>query len=171
MPTPDATVILDDYSLLAEGDIDLISTASDKLVTVQAAGSNGAVHVQGAKMVVMTVGTASVTVDADKNQATLQGLESVKIGVGPPAELGAVIELSPTGITLSLAQIITVKLGPTGIELKAAETSLKVGVEGITSSGPLLQESAEAARKVSTTLEQQQTSATRQFSAGVDMVG
>lgn len=171
MPTPDIKLILDDHALQVEGNLDLMTTGSRKTLTVQAAGSGSSINIEADSKVTVTVGAATVTVDGAKKQATLQGLESVKIGVGPPLEMGAVIALTPTGITMSLAKIITVTLSPTGVEIKAAETSFKVGVEGITASGPLLRESAEAARKVSTTLEQQQTSATRQFSAGVNMIG
>ena len=172
MATPDTSIVLDDYTLQIEGDVEIVSTGSDKQVVLQASGTGSSVQVQADDNVVLTAGgTATVTVDGAKKQATVQGLKSVKLGVGPPLELGAVIDLSETGITISLAKIITITLSPTGVEIKAAETSLKVGVEGITASGPLVQESAEAARKISTTIEQQQTSATRQFNAGVDMVG
>jgi hypothetical protein len=172
MATPDTTIVLDDYSLQIEGDVDIVSTGSDKQVTLQASGSGSSIHIEADDHVCLTAsGAAVVTVDSSKKQATVQGLESVKIGVGPPLEMGAVIDLTATGITLSLAKVITITMSPTGVEIKAAETSLKIGVEGITLSGPLLQAKGEAAHKLTTTIEQQQTSATRQFSAGVDMIG
>jgi hypothetical protein len=172
MATPDTNVVLDDYSLQVEGDIEFISTGSDKQVTLEASGTGSSLQVLADDNILLTAGgSATVTIDGAKKQATVQGLESVKIGVGPPGELGAVIDLSLTGITLSLAKLITITMSPTGVVIKAAETSLEVGVAGITLSGPLLQSKGEAANKVQSTLEQQNTDATRQFKAAVDMIG
>ena len=172
MATPDTNIILDDYSLQVEGDLELISTGSDQQVTLQAAGAGSSIQIEADDNILLTAGgSATVTVDGAKKQATVQGLESVKIGVGPPGEMGAVIDLTLTGITLSFAKIITITMSPTGVVIKAAETSVEVGVAGITLKGPLLQSQGEAANKVQSTLEQQNTDATRQFKAAVDMIG
>ena len=141
-------------------------------MTIQAGGTDGSVQIDGDAGVSLSAsGQAVVTVNAAKKQATITGVESVKIGVGPPGEMGAVIDLTLTGITLSLAKLITITMSPTGVVIKAAETSLEIGVAGITASGPLLQSKGEAANKAQNTLEQQQTDATRQFKAAVDMIG
>lgn len=60
---------------------------------------------------------------------------SVTLANGPP--LGAQIELTLKGITISYG-VVSITLNPLlGIELKTAETTLNIGAEGITSSAPI----------------------------------
>lgn len=171
MATPETLIVLGDYAIQSEGDLQLLATGAGKSLSLNATESDGSIQVQADKNVVISAGQALVSVDSAKKQATLQGFESVKVAAGPPAEMGAVIDMTPTGLNITLAKIISIKMSPAGIELKAAETTLRVGVEGITLKGPLIQENADAAKKVSAPLEQQQASATRQFNAGINMIG
>lgn len=172
MATPDTKVILDDHALQVEGNLDLMTTGSSKTLTVQSAGSGSSIHLEADAKITMTAGSATVTLDGSKQQATLQGIKSVKIGAGPPLEMGAVIALSETEISISLGgpMGMSITLGVAGIVLKAVETKLTVGPAGIEYQAPIAKEAAEAAHKVNTTIETQGASATRQLSAGVDML-
>ncbi|MGE3808546.1 MAG: hypothetical protein AB7K24_28100 [Gemmataceae bacterium] len=160
------------YVVTAGGSVQIQATGASSAVDIQATGSDGTVNIEGAAGAVVSVGTAGLMMSNGDKTATLQGVTKVVLGAGPPGETGAVVELTGTEISITLLKtLVTLTMSPTGIEMKAAETSLKVGVEGVTISGPLIQEKAEAAKKVQTVLEQQQASATRQFQAGVDMIG
>jgi hypothetical protein len=111
----------------------------------------------------------------------------ITLAIGPPV-VGASITLELTGITLSIGTT-TLKLTATGIEesvlagltarqatpaghkMVAAETALKVGVEGVSSDGPLFKNNVEGVAKFQSLLSQVSVSAMSKQQSGITMEG
>jgi hypothetical protein len=110
---------------------------------------------------------------------------SLKLTVGPPG-VGASITMTPLEITIKLG-MIEFKMTPTGIEesiltasrkstpightLSAAESQVKVGVEGVTLAGPIIKESADAVLQAKAPLAQLSFDGLKKAQAGIAMEG
>ncbi len=146
--------------LLQNGDFDIqvlgcLSLASDgELTEVSANGSEGALLLNGAQVVTMSSGAASLDlVNDDPVQGgvflqageagavnigcgppmegpliKLQGPETIELSVGPPGE-GASIVMTPESITFKVAEV-SFTLTPEGITEAVAEVTREVTPEG-----------------------------------------
>jgi hypothetical protein len=112
------------------------------------------------------------------------GPDSITLKVGPPG-IGASLEMTATEITLKVGQVslslselgikenilalATREVNAMGHTLRAADTSLGVGITGIAESGPTKQEDFDVAMTQKTAMQQITVSGIRTVSAGIEM--
>src|SRR5262249_45385127 len=112
---------------------------------------------------------------------------SITLGVGPKVT-GSSITLSATSIKLKVGTVsfemslsgieetavpglVVRKAGAAAHQLNAAETSIKVGVEGITEKAPFLKQSIEALAQIEATIYKASFSGMKQEKAPMMMLG
>jgi hypothetical protein len=178
------------HQVHALGDIDMQSFGSG--VTIRAAGEQADLILDGVGTANLGCGPCALSMTqaspVEGEIVMTAGLEgSISLGMGPaiigpqikiepdkislsvgPPGAGSLIEMTATGITLSVAEI-TLKITPLGHQLTAAETEHDVLVSGVSVKAPMQQIQVEATNQQTETLGSHGTDGIRQQQVGMEM--